>query len=123
MSPLTRDPNFYPLGAQATNTTGSEDFTPPFPTYTSGHGTFGGALFEILRKFFPDETPFTFISDEWNGMNRDEDGFIRPLWPETFQSLSQAESENAQSRVYMGIHWQFDADMGIRRTFCGLSRL
>jgi hypothetical protein len=38
------DPNFYPLGAPATNTAGP-NFTPPFPAYTSGHATFGGALF------------------------------------------------------------------------------
>jgi membrane-associated phospholipid phosphatase len=57
---LLRDPNFYPLGAQATNTAGP-NFTPPFPAYTSGHATFGGALFQILRKFFPDETPFTLF--------------------------------------------------------------
>jgi hypothetical protein len=60
------DPNFYPLGAPATNTAGP-NFTPPFPAYTSGHATFGGALFQMLRHFWPDETPFTFISDEFNG--------------------------------------------------------
>jgi hypothetical protein len=45
------DRNFYPLGAPATNTAGP-NFTPPFPAYTSGHATFGGALFQILRKFW-----------------------------------------------------------------------
>ena len=58
-----RDPNWHPLGAQATNTHGP-NFTPPFPAYPSGHATFGGALFEILRKFWPDTTPFTFVPDE-----------------------------------------------------------
>ena len=106
------DPNFYPLGGQATNTAGP-NFTPPFPTYTSGHATFGGALFQILRKFFPDETPFTFVSDEWNGLNKDVSGNIRPLTPVSFKSFTQAEWQNAQSRLYMGIHWQFDAENGI----------
>jgi hypothetical protein len=110
--PLPADPAFYPLGAQDTNTAGP-NFTPPFPSYTSGHAVFGGALFEILRKFWPDATPFTFISDEWNGMNKDVNGNIRPLIPEHFPSFTEAEKENAQSRIFMGIHWQFDADDGI----------
>jgi membrane-associated phospholipid phosphatase len=107
------DPTWYPLGAPDTNTSGP-NFTPPFPSYPSGHATFGGALFEILRKFWPDDTPFTFISDEWNGKNRDVNGNIRLLWPISFHSFHEAERENAQSRIYLGIHWQFDADMGIR---------
>ncbi len=111
---LLRDPKFYPLGGQATNTAGP-NFTPPFPSYTSGHATFGGALFQILRKFFPDETPFTFVSDEWNGQNKDVNGNIRPLRPASFKSFTQAEWENAQSRLYMGIHWQFDAKNGIEQ--------
>jgi hypothetical protein len=116
--PLQADPTFYPLGAQATNTAGppaSPDFTPPFPSYTSGHATIGGALFEILRKFWPDDTKFTFISDEWNGKNKDDDGFIRPLEPQKFESFSEAETQNARSRVYMGVHWQFDATEGIKQ--------
>jgi PAP2 superfamily len=111
---LLRDPNFYPLGGQATNTAGP-NFTPPFPSYTSGHATFGGALFQILRKFFPDETPFTFVSDEWNGLNKDVNGHTRHLRPASFKSFTQAEWQNAQSRLYMGIHWHFDAEKGIEQ--------
>jgi membrane-associated phospholipid phosphatase len=113
--PLTADPTWYPLGGQDTNTHGP-NFTPPWPSYTSGHATIGGATFEILRQFWPDDTPFTFISDEWNGMNVDPDTMmVRPLEPQTFNSFSEAENQNAQSRIYLGIHWQFDADMGIRQ--------
>ena len=108
---VTSDPGWYPLGAQATNTRGP-NFTPPFPAYVSGHATIGGALFQILRHYYPDATPFVFISDEWNGLNRDVDGKIRPLTPLRFRSLSEAESRNAESRVYLGVHWQFDADQG-----------
>jgi hypothetical protein len=113
--PLPADPAFYPLGAQDTNTAGP-NFTPPFPSYTSGHATFGGALFEILRKFWPDATPFTFISSEWDGKNDVdvETKMNRPFVPEHFNSFSQAETENAQSRIFMGIHWQFDADNGVK---------
>lgn len=112
--PLQADPTYYPLGAQDTNTAGP-DFTPPFPSYTSGHATFGGALFEILRQFWPDATPFTFVSDEWNGKNKDDDPPMmdRPLISQRFTSFSEAEFQNGQSRIYMGIHWAFDRDQGI----------
>jgi len=106
------NPTWYPLGAQATNTTGP-NFTPPFPAYPSGHATFGGAVFEILRSYMPDATPFTFVSDEFNGMNRDVYGYIRPYTPATFASLSDAETSNAESRIWIGVHWQADADQGI----------
>ena len=33
--------------------------------------------------------------------------------PRTFTSLSQAEDENGQSRIYLGIHWSFDKIQGI----------
>lgn len=36
-----------------------------------------------------------------------------PLLPRSFATLSQAEEENAQSRIYLGIHWQFDKQQGI----------
>jgi len=54
-----------------------------------------------------------FISDEWNGINKDADGKTRPLRPLRFDSLTEAENRNAESRIYLGIHWQFDADEGI----------
>jgi len=104
----TGDPTFTPLGAPASNLSGP-NFTPPFPSYPSGHGGFGGALFEILRKFYrTDNIAFTFVSDELNGETRDNTGHVRPLIPRSFQSLSQAEEENGQSRIYLGIHWRFD---------------
>jgi hypothetical protein len=107
------NPTFTPLGAPATNFIGP-NFTPPFPAYVSGHAAFGGALFQILRRFFgTDGVTFTFVSDELNGIMRDNTGNIRPLRPRSFQSLSEAEEENAQSRMYLGIHYQFDKTAGV----------
>jgi PAP2 superfamily len=107
------DPNFSPLGAPASNLNGP-NFTPPFPAYPSGHAGFGGALFEILRKFYgTDRLSFTFVSDEYNGITRDNEGNVRPLKPRSFNSFSEAEEENGQSRIYLGIHWAFDKSEGI----------
>jgi PAP2 superfamily len=113
-NPATRgDPSFMPLGAPASNLTGP-NFTPPFPAYPSGHATFGGALFQTLRKFYRrDNVAFTFTSDEFNGSTVDNNGNVRPLRPRSFSSFSQAEEENGQSRIYLGIHWAFDKTAGI----------
>ena len=90
------------------------NFTPPFPAYPSGHAVFGGALFQTLRRFYrTDDIAFTFVSDEFNGVTLDNEGNPRPLLPRSFTSLSQAEEENGQSRIYLGIHWSFDKTEGI----------
>ncbi len=109
----TADPTYVPLCAPASNLAGA-NFTPPFPAYPSGHAGFGGALFETLRNFFgTDEIAFNFTSDEYNGVTVDNLGNVRPLLPRSFANLSQAEEENGQSRIYLGIHWSFDKSAGI----------
>ncbi len=107
------DPSFMPLGAPASNLNGP-NFTPPFPAYPSGHATFGGALFQTLRRFYhTDAIAFTFTSDEFNGITQDHNGNVRPLHSRHFRNLSEAEEENGQSRIYLGIHWAFDKTAGI----------
>jgi len=107
------DVTFSPLGAPASNLTGP-NFTPPFPAFPSGHAGFGGAIFQVLRRFYgTDNIPFTFVSDEFNGVTRDNQGNVRPLIARSFSSLSKAEEENGQSRIYLGIHWSFDKTEGI----------
>jgi hypothetical protein len=108
-----QDASFSPLGAPASNLNGP-NFTPPFPAYPSGHAGFGGALFQTLRNFYgTDDIPFEFVSDEYNGETLDNQGNPRPLLPRSFASLSEAEEENGQSRIYLGIHWSFDKTEGI----------
>lgn len=103
------DVNYSPLGAPLSNTNSPVNMTPPFPAYPSGHAGFGAALFQTLRRFYgTDEIPFTFVSDEFNGITKDNLGNTRPLLPRSFENLSQAEEENGQSRIYLGIHWAFD---------------
>jgi len=110
----TIDPSFTPLGAPASNVVPGVNFTPPFPAYASGHATFGSALFQTLRRFYgTDRIRFTFVSDEFNGVTTDNQGNVRPRIPRTFASLSAAEEENGQSRIYLGIHWEFDKAEGM----------
>jgi hypothetical protein len=122
------DPTWSPLGAPRSNPLPSEhvNFTPPFPAYTSGHATFGGAAFKIMADFYQTDDvnfkiPFDFISDELNGVTRDIHeqipglvmDFIREVKARHFTSFSQAAAENAASRIFLGIHWRFDAIQGV----------
>jgi hypothetical protein len=66
----------------------------------------------MLRRLYGEHIAFTFLSDELNGITRDNRGRVRPRLPRSFASLSQAEEENGQSRIYLGIHWQFDKTEG-----------
>jgi len=60
-----------------------------------------------------------FVSDELNGGNRDNQGTVRPKHVRNFDKISNrpAESgglgkmilENARSRIFLGVHWIFDA--------------
>ncbi|MCO6456219.1 MAG: hypothetical protein J5I93_13040 [Pirellulaceae bacterium] len=108
--------DWTPLGAPGSNPRPDDsNFTPPFPAYTSGHATFGAAAMRTLERFFGrDDIRFTLISDELNGITLDADGSVRPLVPRTFDSFTQAKQENGQSRIYLGIHWAFDRDDGIK---------
>ncbi len=104
------DPRWTPLGAQASNTR-NPDFTPPFPAYPSGHASFGGAMFQTLRRFYgTDRIAFTLTSQEWDGITRDNEGWVRPWKPRSYSTLSQAELENGNSRIYLGVHWQFNLE-------------
>lgn len=113
------DPGWLPLGAPFTNQLG-KNFTPPFPAYPSGHATFGAAAFHMTRRFYgiaannrQADTLFnnlTFVSEELNGQNRDNKGAVRPRHVRAFPGgLWQMIVENGLSRVYLGVHWSFDA--------------
>jgi hypothetical protein len=76
--------------------------TPPFPSYTSGHSTFSGAAAAALANFFgTDKVSFTTTSDGLPGVARSFDGF----WA--------AAEEAGMSRIYGGIHYQFDNTDGL----------
>lgn len=115
------DPTWLPLGAPNTNMPGKKNVTPPFPAYPSGHATFGAAAFQMTRLVFrPDEAlqhepdnlfqGRTFVSEELNGVNTDNRGTVRPRHVRKFDGgLWEMIEENGRSRVYLGVHWVFDA--------------
>lgn len=112
------DPEWLPLGAPASNSTKS-NFTPPFPAYPSGHATFGAAAFQVIRLWYgvspDDKGPDNvwhgpFVSDELNGMTTDNKGVVRSRHVRKFsKGLWQMIEENGWSRIYLGVHWSFDA--------------
>lgn len=59
--------------------------TPNFPSYISGHSTLSGASSVVLASFFPSDR----------------------------ESLVQQAEEAAVSRLYGGIHWRSDNDVGL----------
>jgi hypothetical protein len=111
------DPGWLPLGAPNSNTN-KKNVTPGFPAYPSGHATFGAAALHITRLFYKVNghngdnlfDGLTFVSDELNGINRDNKGTVRPKHTRSFANgLWQMILENGLSRVFLGVHWMFDA--------------
>ncbi|MEV0806947.1 vanadium-dependent haloperoxidase [Micromonospora sp. NPDC050200] len=94
------DPNWKPLSADRDNV----NFSPPFPAYTSGHATFAAAWAGAMKGFFgTDSYRFVATTEDPHAV-----GVLR-----SFTSFSAAATENARSRVYLGVHYQFDADAGM----------
>ncbi|WP_086931789.1 vanadium-dependent haloperoxidase [Agarilytica rhodophyticola] len=109
----TFDPSWNPVGISVINTDDAVRVTPPFPAYPSGHATFGGVVFALMRSFFGNNTRFTFVSQEFDGEGRDPfTNRRRPLMPVRFANFREAQRENGISRVYNGSHWSFDDTAG-----------
>lgn len=130
------DVNWRPIGAPGgdPNST-SDDFTPPFPSWTSGHATMGSALYKSLELFFGTNSfttaaanngvidadgKFTLNSAEFNAsgianMTRQFNTFIQTGNPADLNvgTENSPEGENNMSRLYLGVHWIFDQRDGM----------
>ena len=76
--------------------------TPPAPDYPSGHSGQGGAMSEVLARFFDDGVSFSTTSTTQPGVIR------------SFTSFSQAAKENANSRIYIGFHFRHATVEGLK---------
>ncbi|MGD9693350.1 MAG: vanadium-dependent haloperoxidase [Phycisphaerales bacterium] len=95
--PLTiEEPGWMPLADLL-----AAPMTPAFPSYVSGHATFGAAAMWMGALVMGDDHTFTLATDE-------------PIDPRSFTSFSQAIQENSDSRVWLGVHWRFDQTIGER---------
>jgi hypothetical protein len=77
--------------------------TPSLPDYPSTHSVAGGAAAVVMSRFFgTDQLSFTMTSGPpFAGITR------------SFKSLSEAQEENGDSRVYSGIHFRNSTVAGI----------
>ena len=110
-------------GSRSNPLPGEKNFTPPFPGYISGHAIFGAAALKVVANFYQGDQirgvissrkPLSFISDEWNGVTKDQFNRVRPKVVRRFKSLNYIVAENAASRVFNGVHWRFDGTEGVR---------
>jgi len=101
-------------------------FTPNFPSYPSGHATFGSACFNVLKRVRAEREPTRhaagdirnagpFVSDELNGITIDNfRNEARPYLPINYTQIDQMIEDNNKSRVHLGVHWNFDCERGSR---------
>jgi len=113
------NPEWLPFGAPSSNTLNKQT-TPPFPSYPSGHATFGSASLHMTRLFYGVKLGdrkkdnlfdgLTFVSDEFNGTTTNNQGTVRPRIVRSFpDGLWSMIVENGYSRAYLGVHWTFDS--------------
>ncbi len=80
--------------------------TPSFPSYPSGHAMFGSAAAAVLNSFFGDNIDF------WDRSHEQRTEFMGT--PRHFNSLEKMASENAYSRMAIGVHFRMDCEEGLR---------
>ncbi|MFE1377642.1 vanadium-dependent haloperoxidase [Streptomyces sp. NPDC058740] len=78
--------------------------TPCFPAWASGHATFGASWAGIMKRYFgSDGIAFDITTDEPRS----------PVKTRHFTSFSAAAREDAYSRIWLGVHFPWDAEDGL----------
>jgi hypothetical protein len=75
--------------------------TPPYPTYAGNAATIGAACATVLARVFG--TNVMAFDAHWEGT---------PGWTRSYPSFWAIADEQAQSRIYGGIHFRFDNTAG-----------
>lgn len=79
-------------------------FTPPFPSYPSGHATFGGAARHVLEQLLGEDGHAIVLT--------------HPQVPDIvlhYGSWKQIADDIDDGRVYGGVHYRFDQEAGARQ--------
>ncbi|HMW38794.1 MAG: vanadium-dependent haloperoxidase [Saprospiraceae bacterium] len=80
--------------------------SPSFPAYPSGHSVFGGVATVILENYLG--TSFRMTDN--THLHRSE--FLGN--PRSYNSFREMATENALSRMYIGVHTRFECEEGLR---------
>lgn len=81
------------------------DFSPSFPAYPSGHATVGAAAAEVLSHIFG----YSYAMTDYSHEDRTE--FLG--MPRSFDTFYQMAEENADSRIFLGVHFRMDSEEGL----------
>jgi membrane-associated phospholipid phosphatase len=85
--------------------------TPAFQSYISGHSTFSSASAKVLQLFTGSDT-FGYSTVIRANFGRVEPGIPAVPTPKSFATFSEAAQEAGLSRLYGGIHFFDDNDVG-----------
>lgn len=83
--------------------------TPPFPAYTSGHSAFSGAAAAVLTELLGADFALATTADSPSGLTRP----LADVPPRSFANFTAAAEEAGRSRIYGGIHFEFDNRAGL----------
>ncbi len=97
-----------------TDWTNTHNHTYPFPSYPSAHGTACAAAMAALADTFGDEYAFTMLTPTVDSSGAFSSKLKMEPATRSFDRFSAAAMECSLSRIYLGIHFRYDALEGNR---------